>query len=291
MRARKINWRRLTGIAFDYALLTIGAALIALGIDLFLVPNKIVAGGVTGIATILHLTLGTPVGLMVFILNVPLFIAGTRWAGGWHFAARTLYATIVMSVLTDLFAPLVNTLPPITQPLLFTLYGGLLDGIGMGLVFRAQGTTGGTDIVARIVNRFRGVPLGQTMLAVNGAVLFAAALIFGLEPVLYSLIVTFVGSRVVDVVQGEAANVRTAMIISVNPDAIRSAIFAELDRGVTLLAARGGYTETETQIVYCVVTRSELTGLKRLVSAIDPKAFVVITEASEALGYGFRALR
>jgi uncharacterized membrane-anchored protein YitT (DUF2179 family) len=261
-----------------------------LGIDLFLVPNRIVSGGITGIATILHLTVGTPVGLVVLALNIPLFIAGMRWAGGLRFAARTLYATIIMSVLTDVFAPLVANLQPITQPLLFTLYGGLVDGLGMGLVFRAQGTTGGTDIVARIVHRFRGLPFGQTMLVINGTVLFAAALIFGIEPALYALIVTFVASRVVDVVQGESAYGRAAIIISAKADDIRSAIFADLQRGVTMLTGRGGYTEAGMDVLYCVVSRGEVTGLKRLVSALDPKAFVVISEASEVLGEGFRAL-
>lgn len=288
---KTMTWRKFAGTVADYVLLTIGAGLIAVGIDLFLVPNKIVAGGVTGIATILHLTIGTPVGLVVLVLNIPLFVVGMRWGGGLRFATRTVYATIMMSVLTDMFAPLVATIPPIAQPILFTLYGGLLDGIGMGLVFRAQGTTGGTDIVARIVQRYRGLPLGQTILVVNGTVLFVAALIFGLEPVLYALIVTFVASRVVDVVQGESAYGRSAIIISTQADAIRSAIIADLQRGVTMLTGRGGYTEAGVDVLYCVVSRGEVTGLKRLVNAIDPKAFVVISEASEVLGEGFRVLR
>jgi uncharacterized membrane-anchored protein YitT (DUF2179 family) len=288
---KTITWRKVLSTVFDYAQLTLGAGLIALGIDLFLVPNKIVSGGLTGIATILHLTLGSPVGIVVLVLNIPLFIAGARWTGGLRFATRTIYATAMMSILTDMLAPIVATIPPITQPLLFTLYGGLLDGVGMGLVFRAQGTTGGTDIIARLVNHFRGVPLGQTMLAVNGLVLATAAIIFGIEPALYALIVTFVASRVVDVVQGEAAYARAAIIISAKADDIRSRVLADLERGVTILAGRGGYSEEGTEVLYCVVTRSEVSILKRLVQTIDPKAFVVITEASEVLGAGFKELR
>jgi uncharacterized membrane-anchored protein YitT (DUF2179 family) len=282
--------QKILGTAFDYAQLTIGAGLIALGIDLFLVPNHIVAGGLIGIATILHFTIGTPVGIIVLLLNIPLFIAGARWTGGLRFAARTIYATAVMSILTDVLAPLLAGVTPITQPLLYTLYGGLLDGVGMGLVFRAQGTTGGTDIIARLLHHFRGVPLGQTMLIVNGAVLSLAALFFGIEPVLYALIVTFVASRVVDVVQGEAAYGRAAIIISVQAADIRSKILLDLERGVTVLTGRGGYTETGVEVLYCVVTRSEVSILKRLVQSIDPQAFVVITEASEVLGEGFKEL-
>ncbi|MFN8596138.1 MAG: YitT family protein [Anaerolineae bacterium] len=285
------NWRRLRSGLFDYALLTIGSALLAINIDLFLVPNKIVSGGATGIATILHIQFGLPTGLVVLIINIPLFIAGVKWAGGMRFAIRTLYATVLMSVLTDLFVPWVATIPPITQPLLFTLYGGLLDGIGMGLVFRGQGTTGGTDVVARLLNHWRGVPLGQTILVVNAAVLILAVIAFGLEPAMYALILTFVGARVVDLVQGEADYSRTAIIVSSQAFAIKSAILAEMERGVTVLTGRGGYTEHSLDVLYCVVARTEVSILKRLISSIDPRAFVVITDASEVLGEGFREWR
>ncbi len=288
---KSIDWRKVRGTVLDYALLTIGAALLALNIDLFLVPNRLVSGGVTGIATILHFAIGTPVGLVVLVLNIPLLMAGVRWTGGARFALRTVYATAMMSILTDAFVPLVATIPPITQPLLYTLYGGLLDGIGMGLVFRAQGTTGGTDIVARIVHHFRGVPLGQTLLWINGSVLILAAAVFGLEAALYALILTFVAARVVDVVQGESSYGRAAIIISDKSPAIRSAVLAQLERGVTILEGRGGYTEAGLEVLYCVVTRPEVSILKRLIHDIDPKAFVVITEASEVLGEGFRDLR
>lgn len=288
---QQLNWRTLRRGVFDYALLTIGAALLAVNIDLFLVPNKIVSGGATGIATILHIQWGLPTGLVVLIINIPLFIAGVRWVGGMRFAVRTLYATVVMSVLTDLFVPWVATIPPITQPLLFTLYGGLLDGIGMGLVFRGQGTTGGTDVVARLFNRWRSVPLGQTILVVNSAVLILAVIAFGLEPAMYALILTFVGARVVDIVQGEADYSRTAVIISSQAVAIKSAILAEMERGVTVLTGRGGYTEHSLDVLYCVVARTEISILKRLISGIDPRAFVVIADASEVLGEGFREWR
>lgn len=287
----RLTWRVFRRTLLDYALLTIGAALLAINIDLFLVPNRIVSGGATGIATILHIQFGLPTGLVVLIINIPLFIAGVRWAGGMRFAVRTLYATVVMSVLTDLFVPWVATIPPITQPLLFTLYGGLLDGIGMGLVFRGQGTTGGTDVVAQLLNRFRGVPLGQTILVVNAAVLILAVIAFGLEPAMYALILTFVGARVVDLVQGEADYSRTAIVISSQAFAIKSAILAEMERGVTVLPGRGGYTEHSLDVLYCVVARTEISILKRLISSIDPRAFVVIADASEVLGEGFREWR
>jgi uncharacterized membrane-anchored protein YitT (DUF2179 family) len=285
-----INWRIVRRTGFDYVLLTIGAALLALNIALLLVPNKIVSGGATGIATILYYVLGTPVGTMVLILNIPLFIAGVKWGGGMRFAVRTIYATVVMSVLADLFAVWLADVPPITEPLLFVLYGGLLDGLGMGLVFRGQGTTGGTDVVARLLHHWKGVPFGTTILVANSIVLIGAAAFFGLEAALYALILTFVAARVVDIVQGENNYGRAAIIISSKAAEICSSVLTVLERGVTVLEGRGGYTEAGLDVLYCVVSRGEVSILKRLVQSIDPKAFVVITEVSEVLGEGFRRL-
>ena len=286
-----INWRVVRRTGFDYVLLTIGAALLALNIALLLVPNKIVSGGATGIATILYYVLGTQVGTMVLIINIPLFIAGVKWGGGMRFAVRTIYATVIMSVLADLFSVWLKQVPAITDPLLFVLYGGLLDGLGMGLVFRGQGTTGGTDVVARLLHHWKGIPFGTTILVANSIVLIGAAAVFGLEAALYALILTFVAARVVDVVQGENNYGRAAIIISSRAADIRSSVFTVLERGVTVLEGRGGYTEAGLEVLYCVVSRGEVSILKRLVQSIDPRAFVVITEASEVLGEGFRTLR
>ena len=286
-----MNWQTVRRTSLDYAFLTLGAGLLALNIALLLVPNKIVSGGATGVATLLYYTLGTSVGTMVLIINIPLFIAGVKWGGGMRFAVRTIYATVVMSVLTDLFTPLAATLPRIDDPLLFVLYGGLIDGIGMGLVFRGQGTTGGTDVVARLMHHWKNIPFGTTILVVNSMVLIGAAAVFGLEAAMYALILTFVAARVVDVVQGENNYGRAAIIISGKAADIRASVLTVLERGVTVLEGRGGYTEAGLEVLYCVVSRGEVSILKRLVQSIDPKAFVVITEASEVLGEGFRTLR
>ena len=286
-----IHWRSVRRTSLDYVQLTIGAALLALNIALLLVPNKIVSGGATGIATILHYVLGTQVGTMVLIINIPLFIAGIKWGGGMRFAIRTVYATVIMSVLADLFTVWLMPLPPIKEPLLFVLYGGLLDGLGMGLVFRGQGTTGGTDVVARLFHHWKGIPFSTTILVVNGIVLIGAAAVFGLEAALYALILTFVAARVVDIVQGENNYGRAAIIVSEKAADIRAGVLTVLERGVTVLEGRGGYTETGLDVLYCVVARGEVSILKRLVQSIDPRAFVVITEASEVLGEGFRTLR
>lgn len=284
---RRPNWRTLARLAADYALLLLGAALVALAADLFLIPNQVVSGGVVGVATILHYTLGTPVGLMNLLLNLPLFLMGMRWAGGLSFAMRTGAAVLALSLALDLMVPHLPQGPD--DPLLYTLYGGLLDGLGMGLVFRAGGTTGGTDILARLLQRFSSFNLGGLLLGINVAILGAAAIVFGLEPALYALLVAYVSSRVIDLVQEGFSHARAALIISNKPGLVRLRLLQELNRGVTTLQGQGGYTSAQREVLYCVVAQSEVSRLKRLVHEADPRAFVVISQAQEVLGEGFKA--
>jgi uncharacterized membrane-anchored protein YitT (DUF2179 family) len=258
---------------------------VAVAAAVFLIPNRVVPGGAVGVATILHYVLGTQVGAVTLALNVPLFVAGLRWTGGFRFAARTILAVVVMSLAIDYLSPIV---PEVTvEPLLYTLYGGLLDGLGMGLVFRSGGTTGGTDILARLVRRITGANLGSILAAINVMILGSAAAVFGLEPALYAMIVAFVSGRVIDVVQQGFNTARSALIISQHPTRIRERVMSELGRGMTVLQGMGGYTRAQREVLYCVVARSEVAQLKRLVDDADPNAFVVISQAQEVLGEGF----
>lgn len=284
----EIPWKAVFLEVRDYVQLTLGAVICAAGLNAFLAPNQVVSSGVTGIAMIVNILFGLPTGLVLLAFNIPLLIAGVYYAGGWKLGIRTVYAVVVMSLSIDLLKPYI---PQVTaDPLLYTLFGGLVDGVGMGLVFRARGTTGGTDIIAKLVNRHTGTQLGQVILWVNTGVLLAAALIVGLQPALYALIVNFVGSRVVDAVQEGAVYARSAMIVSRKPDAIRQGIIQDLQRGVTILQGQGGYTEMEQRVLYVAVAKSEIATLKRVVNSADPDAFMVITEAHEVLGYGFKPM-
>lgn len=284
----QISRERVGRVIADYALIAVGAILVALSADLFAIPNRVVPGGVTGIATMLYYGLGTPVGLVTLALNVPLFLAGMRWGGGFHFALRTLFATTVMSLAIDLLAPYV---PSITaDPLLYTLYGGILDGIGIGLVFRARGTTGGTDILARLLHRWTGISLGAWLLVFNVLILGAAGVMFGWEQALYALILSFASSRAVDLVQEGVSYAKSATIVSARSEAICRAIIEQLGRGVTILRGAGGYTDTERPVLLSVVAQSEVSQLKQLIYGIDPLAFVIIGQAQEVLGEGFKQL-
>jgi uncharacterized membrane-anchored protein YitT (DUF2179 family) len=280
--------QRALRTAGEYLVVALGAFMVALAADLFLIPNKVVSGGVTGIAIILYYLVGTPVGLVVLALNVPLFLAGLRWSGGLATGLRTAFAVLILSFFLDYLGPRV---PHVTaDPLLYTVYGGILDGLGMGLVLRFQGTTGGTDILARLARRFMGVNFGTTLLVTNVVIIGAAAFIFGPEPAMYAIILAAVSSKVIDLVQEGERSARSAIIVSAKSDPIRAAILVEMERGVTVLEGRGGYTNDQREVLLCAVQRSELSRLKRLVHEIDPAAFVIIGSVHEVLGEGFKGL-
>lgn len=273
------------GIAYDYTQIVLGSLMVAAGTNLFLVPNKVVSGGVTGIAIISHFTLGTPVGVVVLGLNVPLLWLGWRYVGGLRFFLRTVVSVFVMSVAIDLTASLL--VPPTTDRLLVICYGGLLDGLGMGLVFRGRGTTGGTDVIARLLHRAVGVGIGQALLGINVVIFAAAAFIFGAEPVMVGLALAFVSARVVDLVQAGFSAARAALVISGRCAEVREAVLKRLGRGVTVLHGEGGFTGERRPVLYVVVAAHEVGRLKRLVAEVDPSAFVAITPAQEVLGEGF----
>jgi uncharacterized membrane-anchored protein YitT (DUF2179 family) len=281
--------RRILPLARDYLMLTAGALCVALAVDVFLVPNHVVAGGVTGVAILLHTLLGTPVGLVVLLINAPLFWLGVRSLGGVTFGVRTVYATVVLALAIDAFAPIGRGLV-VRDPLLYTFYGGLLDGLGLGLVFRGHGTTGGIDIVARLLERRWGWPLGQSILALDAFVFAAAGWIYGATPVLYALLVAFISSRVVNIVQEGVAYARSALIVTGKPEEVREAVLRDLSRGLTMLEGKGGYTSATRAVLLCVVARSEESVLTDLVASVDPAAFVVISDAVTVLGQGFKAL-
>jgi len=286
-RLKTARFRKARLLAWDYLLLTGGALLLSANVNLFLAPNRVVSSGVTGLGMLSHYLWGWPIGLVTLALNIPIFVAGMKW-GGWRLLLRSVYATAIMTAGIDLLAPF---LPPIQgDPLIFTLFGGLLDGVGIGLVLRGQGTTGGTDIIAQLLNRHKGIGFGTTFIVVNSVILLAAAAVVGLVPVLYALIVNFVSGRVVDTVQEGSGYARAFFIVSTRSAEIQQAILDDLERGVTLMDVRGGYTEAPLSALYVVVSRSQVTHLKRLISELDPTAFVVVSEAHEVLGEGFRPI-
>lgn len=284
----QVRWQVILRVAGEYTVIGIGAILVALGTNLFLIPNQVVSGGVTGIAIILHYLFDSPVGLVVLAFNVPLFLAGMRWGGGISIGIRTAFAVIVMSLAIDLSQPYIPEFT--TDPLLYTIYGGIVDGLGLGLVLRFQGTTGGTDIIARLVKRFLGVNYGTTLLACNVAIIGSAGFLFGPEPAMYAIVLAAISSKVIDLVQEGARVARSVIIVSGNPSAIRQGILEGLERGVTVLYGRGGYTDIEREVLLCAIQRNEVSRLKRIVHDSDPNAFVIIGSVHEVFGEGFQGI-
>jgi uncharacterized membrane-anchored protein YitT (DUF2179 family) len=274
-------WRTVV----DYAQIIVGAMLVGIGVNLFFVPNQVVSGGVTGVSIMLHYALGTPVGLVTLLLNLPLLVIGWRWAGGTRFLIRTGVAVAVLSATIDLTEP--HLVAPTADRLLVICYGGLLDGLGLGLVFRGRGTTGGTDVIARIAHRFLGIGLGQTLLTLNVLIFGVAAFQFGAEAVMVALALAWVSTRILDLVQAGFAASRQAIIITSDPDGVRDAVFTHLHRGVTLLEAKGGFTGRPRPVLYVVVAAHEVGRLKIRVAEVDPNAFVAISKAQEVFGEGF----
>lgn len=274
----------------DYGLISLGALLQALAIRLFLVPAGLVNGGISGLAQIINHFTGLPIGMMILVGNLPLFFIGWRFLGGRRFAMRTAYAVVTIAAFTDL---LVLVLPAdgLTSDLfLNALYGGVTSGIGYGLVYRGQGTSGGSDILARVLNNWRGISISQSYLLTDSLIMFLGGLVYSWENALYAIVMLYISGAAAEVSTEGANVVRTALIITAQPEAVTAQILEYLERGVTILSGKGAYTGSDRPVLYCVITRPEVTQLKTLVHECDPDAFIVIGQAHEAFGEGFRPL-
>jgi len=276
----------------DYVLIVIGATIQGIALRLFLIPADLASGGVSGIAQLINHYTDWQIGLIVFLGNVPLFVLGWRFLGGRRFALRSALAVAVFSLVTDLI-PRLGLLPTngITDDILLNaLYGAIVSGAGYGLVYRARGTSGGSDVIARILTHYRGIPMSQSYLAVDAVVVLSAGFVFGWKQALYALIALYVSGIISEGILEGRGTVRTVLIVTSAADTISERVLEDLERGVTFLQGRGAYTGDERTVVYCVISRSEVAQLKAIVREADPQAFVVIGDAYEALGEGFKPL-
>lgn len=273
-------------LIWEIAGVSVGVILTALGLDMFLIPNKIAAGGVSGIATILHYLVNVPVGAAMLALNIPLFVLGI-YRMGLRFGFRSLFGTITLSLAVDALAPFLPV--PTHDLLLASLFGGVLVGLGLGFVFRHKGTTGGTDLAAAVLRTYTGVNIGQLLFLVDATVVIAAGIAFdSAELAMYALITIFVTAWLIDLVQEGFSYAKAFLIISDRPSEISAAIVEGLNRGATAWPARGVYTGTEKEVLLSVVNRSEVTRLKEIIYGVDPRAFVILADVHEVLGEGFK---
>ena len=282
-----LSWKTLQA----YALLLLGALVQALSMRLFLVPGQLVSGGISGLAQIVNNFVRVPIGLMVFIGNVPLFLLGWRFLGGSRFAFRTAAAVALFSVLTDLLVFLIPAQGVTPDNFLNAVFGGVLLGIGLGLVYRGGGTSGGSDILGRILNHRLGISISQAYLITDTIVVLAGGFAFSWEKALYGMVVIYVSGLAAEMISEGSGIFRTAIIITEKSAAVATEVMEVLERGVTVLSGTGAYTGMDRPVLYCVITRSEVNQLKQLVKEIDPKAFMVIGVTHEALGEGFKPLK
>ena len=267
-----------------YVYIIIGAAIVAVGFNVFLLPNEVASGGVSGISTILKGVFGWEPGFVQYAFNIPLFISGVIFLGK-QFGARSLAGTLTL----PLFVILTSGWEPATlNPLLGALFGGISVGVGLGIVFRGNASTGGTDLAAQIIAKYTGLTLGMSVMLIDGLIVLSAALVFDVEKGLYALIGLFVTTKTIDIIQLGFSQSKMVYIITNKQEEIRDAIYTEINRGVTKLPAVGGYTDAEKPILLVVVYQTEFSKLKHVIKAVDPTAFVIVSDAYEVLGEGFK---
>ncbi len=271
----------------DFILILLGAFLQATALRGFLIPARLASGGISGLSQIVNNYTGWPIGVMVLVGNIPLFILGWKFLGGPKFATRTAFAVLMYAVLIDLPLEIIPADGITDDILLNTLYGGVISGIGFGLVYRGRGTSGGSDVLARILGSWRGIPVTQSYLITDAVIIFLAGIAFSWENALYALVMLYVSGIAAESTSQGSNIMRTGLIITANPDPIKEEIFSRLQRGVTLMNVKGGYSGEEKTILLCVVTRAEISRLKALTRDLDPEAFLIIGHAHEVRGEGF----
>ena len=284
MKTLKISKEEL----LNYALIVLGSLVYALGQLYFIKPLHIPMGGVSGLALVANYLWSMPIGVVTIVLNIPLFFLGWRTMGR-DFFIKTVCGTVVSSVFVDALA---NVIPAFEGDMFIAaLYGGIVMGAGYGLIFRAGGTSGGVDIIAKWINRQKDIPIGTTNLIANAVVIVGSALIYGnLDSALYAMITSYLTSMVIDkMVYGMDAQ-KSAMIITSKPKEVAGAVMEELHRGCTGMNATGMYTGDQRTVLICAVRRHETGTLKKLLLEKDANAFMMISNISEVFGHNFKRL-
>ncbi len=288
MKMPKISRAALKVALIDFTGILVGSVILAVGMNMFMIPNMLAPGGVSGLAVVLYHLFRLPVGATIILLNIPLFIAGYLVLGP-RVVIQSLLGTFLFSIAIEATAPY---LPAATDDLLLaSVYGGLVMGVGVGLVFRYRGSTGGTGLLSLILAKAKGISPGQAMLWGDLVVLAAAVFVFGSEAAMYAALALFVSVKVIDGILEGLGVAKSVIIITKNGEAINEKLLYELGRGVTWLEGHGGYTGQSREVLLCVITRQQIATLKALIHKIDPDAFVIIGNATEVHGEGFQRMQ
>ncbi len=285
----------------DYLFIIVGSFILASGFVFFVTPHKIVPGGVYGISIVVHYLTkgvfsfwpdGVPIGLFALMIDIPLVIAGIKILGP-RFGVKTITGSVLTATFTDLitwFRPVADA-PLVNDVLLSSVFGGVLIGFGLGLIFKSRATSGGSDIVAMIIAKYTNIQIGRLMIYVDSVIVLFGLFAFGDWAIpLYSWIVIYITGKVIDITLEGADYNKALMIISKQHELIKKKLIVDLNRGGTYLNGEGMYTGEEKQIIYTVVSRREVAVLKEYISNIDPDAFITVMDAKEILGEGFQNL-
>lgn len=273
----------------EYILITLGSVLVAVGIYYFLVPSNLAAGGVSGLAMVIgRFAPGLPIGLMMLVMNIILFIIAFIFLGS-GFGAKTIYSSLSLSGMIWLLERVFPISSPITGDMFIELiFGILISAIGMGIIFNQNASTGGTDIIAKIINKYLHIDIGKSLLLSDFLITLLAAIAFDVKTGMYALLGVVINGFVIDTVI-EGLNIsKQVMMISSKPEAIKEFILNELGRGATVYTAKGAFTDMEKEIITTTISRKEVVKLKNFVKQIDKKAFMTIVDAHETLGEGFK---
>ncbi|WFD10640.1 YitT family protein [Tepidibacter hydrothermalis] len=286
---KKKHW---STILIEYILITVGCALMAVSIDLFLAPHTIAPGGVTGLAIVIKKITGISVSVTNLVINVPLFIAGVIVLGK-AFGAKTGYATLALSFFIELVSKASQGYIPTNDMLLSTIYGGLITGVGIGLVFKSGGTTGGTDLAGAMLNKyFPNISIPKLMMCIDLCIVALAGFVNkNVETSLYSIIALYILVKMADFIIEGMGYSKAFFVISSKPDEISDEIMQNLGRGVTSLNGKGMYTKEEKNILWVVVDRTQEVKLKDIVKDVDENAFIMVANVHEVLGEGFKPMR
>ncbi|NWO12059.1 YitT family protein [Virgibacillus sp.] len=266
-----------------YIQIILGATLVGLAYNIFLLPAKLAAGGISGVSTILFELYQISPSFVQFLINIPIFIIG--WiALGKDFSSKTLVGTFWVPFIIWLSSDIPITL---TNPLLSAIYGGIILGVGLGIVYKGNGSTGGTAAIAQIVKKFTGLSSGYSQLIVDGVVVISSIIVFNLELTLFALMCIYITSKTIDIVQLQTSATKLVMIITDNEERIQSIIRTELDRGLTKVRSVGGYSDKKKTMILCVAEQQEAVQLKKILQREETDSFVIFLNASEILGRGF----
>ncbi|SCM81155.1 conserved membrane hypothetical protein [uncultured Sporomusa sp.] len=269
----------------QYVWVAIGCLVAGFSINAFLVPHHLLSGGISGVAIIFYFLFGLPIGIQILVMNIPLLYAAYRILGK-EYTIGTVYGTIIFSLTVDA-TKFVSQLTLIDDPIISAITGGVVSGIGSGLIFRVNGSAGGLDIVAAIIKKFYSLNFGIVGFAINCVIMVAAAALFGLKLAMLTLISMFIAATLTDKVVEGFNRRKTVFIVSYNTDKIVDSIFKEVGRGVTILNGQGAYTRQDKQVLFVVVTLTQIAKLKQLVTEADPRAFMIVHDAAEVMGRGF----